>query len=120
MVPNRRCRHAVRHVPLEPSRVDRGRAQLKDIGARLGPDRDRRGQQLAQLRHIHLHDLPGGRRRRHSPHCLDQAITWDRVARTDDERREQPPLLVGMQRHRPLRAHQLNRSQDPNLHDRPT
>ncbi len=100
--------------------VERAIVQLEGIARCARADRERWCEQLAQLRHVHLQQVPRRRRRHGAPHGVDQNIGRDRFAAADRQYRQQPPLLGRAERHGALSADELNWPQNPNLHDRPT
>ena len=110
---------AARDQPLESLRVDGiGRdPQLvpapprDDRGAALA-----RGQRLAQLGHVYLHQLRRRRRRLLPPETLDQALARDRRARVEGEHRQQCPRLGTAEGDRPPVDGRLQRSQDLDVH----
>src|SRR6478752_2079306 len=99
---------------LEPHRVHEGAVQLQGVARPSPPDR-RRMKQSAQLRDVDLQKLVGRDRRRRAPNDVEQTISRTGLARSHDERSEQPTLLLGSKRQRPGGAAELYRPQNANL-----
>ena len=116
----RRCRRAVaprhsasasRGAPRATSRSNRVRVDGIGRDPQLvpAPARDdrgavpARGQRLAQLGHVDLHQLRRRRRRLLPPETLDQALARDRRARVEGEHRQQCPRLGAAERRPPAR-----------------
>ena len=75
-----------------------------------------RGQRLAQLRHMELHELRGRRRRPLAPQRVDQAIGRDGRAGMERQHRQQRPRLARANSDRPLIDAGLHGSQESDVH----
>jgi hypothetical protein len=72
-------------------------------------------EQLAQLRDVHLQELVGRGRRRRTPNRVDQTVGRARLARSSDERSEQPLLFLGSERQLAGSATEFDRPKNADL-----
>src|SRR5207245_8125829 len=81
---------------------------------------ERGAQRLAQARDLHTQRLEPGGRLLLSPEVLEQAVAGDDLVRAQQQETEQRALTVTTKRKRLPVTDDLERSQDPVLHQRPT
>ena len=118
----RLARCAIRHEPLESSRVDLvvGDAQLVAAPAREDLERvpvSAVVQRPPQLRDVLLDHLRRARRRLLAPQPREQRVSRHGAVGVDREHRQQGALLTGHQRDRPPADKGLDRAQDAHAHD---
>jgi hypothetical protein len=80
--------------PLEADTVERVVMKLEHVAVTARVDRGRWRQRLAEVRDVHLQELPRRGRRMLVPHRLDQRIDRSRRARPDRESGQEPLLLA--------------------------
>ena len=110
------------HEPLEARDVEvvGSEPQLVAVTAREDlPRRRRRGERLAQLRHVKLDELDGRRRRPLAPQALDQAVGRDGRPGVEREQREQRARLARADGDRTPIDAGLHGSQEPDVHREP-
>jgi hypothetical protein len=100
--------------PLEPRRVEHALVHREPVAAAPSFDPCRRWEQFAQLRHVDLKQLARGRWGLFVPERLQQPIRRTSLAGASGHRSKQPPRHR-RKRHRAGLAHQLERSQHPDL-----
>ena len=99
---------------LEAAEVELLTVDAQDITGRAG-DEHVGPEQLAQPHDEVVEGARGGSRRLLSPELLDEAIVRDDLARTDEEKPEERPLLVPTEGERPLRCDDLERPENPEV-----
>jgi hypothetical protein len=107
----------LRDGALEPCRVERVGFDLEDISARARPQHSHPG--LAQLRDVRLQR--GGRRGwwRAVPQLVDQPVRRYDAVGVNEEQREQRTWLAAADVDQPVGTDDLERPQDPELHEIP-
>jgi hypothetical protein len=100
---------------LEAARVDRLRLDAEQVARRAGHDQAV-SERAANLRDGVLEHLRGRRRRLLSPEAVHEPVARDDLVRVQDQQREQGPLPAARELDRPAVHHQLQWTQDPELH----
>ena len=94
--------------------IELARLELRNVPGRLGQERAG-AERLAQLRNVHLQGVRSRLRRRLAPQVVDQPLHREDLAREQEQRCEQRPLLRAPERDGAAVEARLQRSEDQEL-----